>query len=149
AMDGSVLFAGKPQLEEEQGKNLVDAASEAKVKYFIWSTLPDSEKLSGNKFNVPHFHHKAAVADYAKSKLEVKSSGAGTKYIGLLPPFFHENFLTSPPRPSGDGKSFTLAQPNLPTTRLPMYSSRDDTGVYVEWILSNPDRFVGQTIVCS
>lgn len=149
AMDPSVIMEGKPEVEQEEGKNLVDAVLEAKVEYFIWSTLPDSNKVSGNKFNVPHFYHKAAVADYASSKLQLRPGGSGTKYIGLMVPFFYENFLASPPRPSEDGKSFVLSQPCLPKTRLVAFSARDDIGAYTEWILSTPDRFVGKTIVAS
>lgn len=149
SMDQHVLWAGKPEAEEQEGKNLVDAAFEAKVEYLIWSTLPDTRKITGGKYNVPHFHHKAAVAEYASGKLQMRPGGSGTKYIGLLLPFFYENFFASAPRLSEDGRSFVLAEPCLPKTKVTKFSVRDDTGKYVEWMLSNPDRFVGRTIVAS
>lgn len=39
-----------PGSEEQQGKNLVDAAMGAGVECFIWSTLPSSQQISGGKY---------------------------------------------------------------------------------------------------
>lgn len=36
--------------EETQGQNIVNAAKEAGVQCFIWSTLPSSYEISGGKF---------------------------------------------------------------------------------------------------
>lgn len=38
-----------PGSEEQQGKNLVDAAIAAGVVCFIWSTLPSSHQISGGR----------------------------------------------------------------------------------------------------
>ena len=39
-----------PGSEEQQGKNLVDAALENGVQCFVWSTLPSSRHISGGRF---------------------------------------------------------------------------------------------------
>lgn len=40
-----------PGSEEQQGKNLVDAAIEAgTIECLLWSTLPSSKKISGGRF---------------------------------------------------------------------------------------------------
>nr|WDY78973.1 NmrA [Ganoderma lucidum] len=39
-----------PGSEEQQGKNLVDAALENAVQCFVWSTLPSSRHISGGRF---------------------------------------------------------------------------------------------------
>ncbi len=44
--------------EVELGKSIVDAAVEAQVKHFIFSTLPNAEKISKGKYRVPHFTDK-------------------------------------------------------------------------------------------
>lgn len=47
--------------EIAQGKNAIEAAREADVQHFVWSTLPDVEAISLGEFNVPHFTGKAKV----------------------------------------------------------------------------------------
>jgi hypothetical protein len=39
-----------PDSEEQQGKNLVNAALQAGIQCFLWSTLPSSAKLSDGQF---------------------------------------------------------------------------------------------------
>lgn len=46
----SVKIKDDPSSEEQQGKNLVDAAIAAKVECFLWSTLPSSRQISGGRF---------------------------------------------------------------------------------------------------
>ena len=47
--------------ETETGTAAVQAARDAGVKHLIWSTLPDSEKLTGGRIKVAHFTGKARV----------------------------------------------------------------------------------------
>ena len=42
--------------EIEQGKNLVDAAKEVGIKFFVWSSLPGCAKISKGKYtHIAHF----------------------------------------------------------------------------------------------
>ena len=45
----------------ENGKRLAKLAKDAGVKHYIWSSLPNAEKVSGGKYKVPHFTSKALV----------------------------------------------------------------------------------------
>ncbi|KAK7048077.1 NmrA domain-containing protein [Favolaschia claudopus] len=57
--------SGQGPSELVQGTNIVDAAKEAGVKFFIWSSLPSIAKLSGGKYtNAVHYEEKAAVQEY-------------------------------------------------------------------------------------
>jgi len=47
--------------ELAQGAAAVAAAKAAGVKHFVWSTLPNVEKISGGKFDAKHFTQKAKV----------------------------------------------------------------------------------------
>jgi len=47
--------------ETEIGNAAVKEARTVGVQHFIWSTLPDSEKLSGGRLKVPHFTGKARI----------------------------------------------------------------------------------------
>jgi len=70
-----------------QGKNIVDAAKEVGVKFFIWSSLPSISKISGGKYkNVVQYDEKEAVREYLES--------SGLTHASLLLPGFLENLYT-------------------------------------------------------
>ncbi|EGN94230.1 hypothetical protein SERLA73DRAFT_144746, partial [Serpula lacrymans var. lacrymans S7.3] len=48
-MDSKMLAKGR-EAEVEVGKALVDAAVEAGVRFFVWSSLPNCTKRSGGKY---------------------------------------------------------------------------------------------------
>jgi uncharacterized protein YbjT (DUF2867 family) len=55
------------EVEETQGRNIVDACKAAGVKHLIWSTLPHVGKLTNGELSkVEHFESKAEVAEYAE-----------------------------------------------------------------------------------
>ncbi|KAG8814769.1 NmrA-like domain-containing protein 1 [Serendipita sp. 401] len=63
--------------EEQQGKDMVDAAKAAGIEHFVWTTLEHS------KVEVPHWETKARVDDYLKS--------TGLPRTSVYTSFFHEN----------------------------------------------------------
>ena len=73
--------------ETEIGAAAVQAARAAGVKHLIWSTLPDSEKLTGGRLKVVHFTGKARV-DAA-----VKAAGFA-RHTFVMAPMYFQNFLT-------------------------------------------------------
>ncbi|KAJ7101248.1 NAD(P)-binding protein [Mycena belliarum] len=80
------VFPGTPNGsgEVEQGKNLVDAAKEAGVKFFIWSGLPSAAKLSNGKYTtVYHIDHKATVFEYLQA--------SGVPHAAIETAYFADN----------------------------------------------------------
>ncbi|KAF7973251.1 hypothetical protein HWV62_15765 [Athelia sp. TMB] len=62
------IVRGDTAGEIVQGKQLVDVAKEIGIKFFVWSSLPNSTKLSGGKYpGIHHFDSKAAVEDYLRA----------------------------------------------------------------------------------
>ncbi|KAJ7096091.1 hypothetical protein C8R44DRAFT_748948 [Mycena epipterygia] len=62
------IFPGNPTGEIQQGKNLVDAAKEAGVKFFVFSSLPSMSKISGGKYTeARHFDNKEVIEEYLRS----------------------------------------------------------------------------------
>lgn len=56
------------EVEYAQGVNLAKAASATStLKHYIWSTLPNAARISGDKYKIPHFVGKNAIDDYIKS----------------------------------------------------------------------------------
>ncbi|KAJ6592504.1 hypothetical protein B0H19DRAFT_1215325 [Mycena capillaripes] len=80
------VFPADPKGKGEitQGKNLVDAAKEAGVKFFIWSSLPSSTKESNGLYtHVYHVDNKAVIEDYLRA--------SGVPFAVLLTGWFLEN----------------------------------------------------------
>jgi len=80
------IFPADPKGKGEitQGKNLVDAAKEEGVKFFIWSSLPNATKESNGLYtHVYHVDNKAIIEDYLKA--------SGVPYAVLLTGWFADN----------------------------------------------------------
>ncbi|KAJ6477039.1 NAD(P)-binding protein [Mycena sanguinolenta] len=93
AMRGSVAVFGvfpadlDGRNEIVQGKNLVDAAKEVNVGFFIWSSLPNATKESkGTHTRVYNLDNKASIEDYLKA--------SGVPHAILLTGWFAENLWT-------------------------------------------------------
>jgi uncharacterized protein YbjT (DUF2867 family) len=118
--------------EFAQGKNAVEAAKEAGVQHFIWSTLPDVESISHGEFDVPHFTGKAKVDALVKS--------AGFQYHTFVQaPFYYQNFggMLSP-QPKDDGTiGWTL--PIDPAQKAIHMSDINDLGKVVARAFLQPD----------
>jgi uncharacterized protein YbjT (DUF2867 family) len=118
--------------ELSQGKNAVEAAKEAGVQHFIWSTLPNVESISHGEFNVPHFTGKAKVDALVKS--------AGFKYHTFVqPPFYFQNFIGMlSPQPKDDGTlGWTL--PIDPVKKVIHMSDINDLGKVVAGAFLQPE----------
>ena len=118
--------------EIAQGKNAVEAAKEAGVQHFIWSTLPNVESISHGEFNVPHFTGKAKVDALVKS--------AGFRYHTFVQaPFYYQNLTGMlSPQPKDDGTiGWTL--PIDPAKKVIHMSDINDLGKVVAGAFSQPD----------
>ncbi|KAJ7866231.1 NAD(P)-binding protein [Mycena olivaceomarginata] len=70
--------------EITQGKNLVDAAKEVGVKFFIWSSLPNATKESNGLYkHIYHVDNKAVIEDYLRA--------SGVPFAALFTGWFAEN----------------------------------------------------------
>jgi uncharacterized protein YbjT (DUF2867 family) len=85
--------------EIAQGRAAVNAARQAGVQHFIWSTLPDAEAISGGKYDVPHFTNKA--------RIDAIVAAAGFPHHSfVIAPFFYQNLLGAlAPQPQQDGST--------------------------------------------
>lgn len=117
--------------EIAQGKNAVQAAKEAGVNHFIWSSLPNVEKISNGKFDVPHFTGKAKVDEFVKQ--------AGFEhYTFVQAPFYFQNLtVMMGAQPQQDGTiGWTL--PIDPTKKVIHMADINDLGKVVAGAFLNP-----------
>lgn len=119
--------------ELAQGKVAIQAAKDAGVEHFIWSTLPNVEELSNGKFDVPHFTGKAQVDALIKK--------AGFKYYTFVQPSFYFQNLTGmmSAQAQQDGSTgWTL--PIDPTKKVIHMADVNDLGKVVAGAFLNPDK---------
>jgi uncharacterized protein YbjT (DUF2867 family) len=85
--------------ERKQALAAVNAARDAGVQHFIWSTLPNVETISRGKLDVPHFTDKAKVDRI------VREAGFA-HHTFVIAPFFYQNLLGAmAPQKQADGSS--------------------------------------------
>jgi uncharacterized protein YbjT (DUF2867 family) len=83
--------------ETEIGSAAVKEARAAGVQHFVWSTLPDADKLTGGRLKLPHFSGKARV-DAAVEAAKFP------RHTFVQAPFYFQNFLgTLAPQPLPNG----------------------------------------------
>ena len=119
--------------EIAQGKTAIQAAKNAGVNHFIWSTLPDVEMISNGKFDVPHFTGKAKVDEL------VKEAGF-ENYTFVQPPFYFQNLTGQMgAQPQQDG-SIGWTLPIDPTVKGIHMSDINDLGKVVAGAFLNPAK---------
>src|SRR5438876_5330505 len=119
--------------ELKQATAAVRAAKNSGVKYFIWSTLPDVEAISGGKFKVPHFTGKAKIDRVVKD-------GGFENYTFVIPPFYYQNLAgVLGPRKQADG-SMGWALPLDPTLRVIHMGDINELGNIVAGAFTHPDE---------
>ncbi|MCB9678228.1 MAG: NmrA family NAD(P)-binding protein [Alphaproteobacteria bacterium] len=118
--------------ETEQGASAVAAAREAGVEHFVWSTLPDSKRLSGGRLAVHHFTGKAAV--------DAVVAGAGFRFHTFVEaPMYYQNFTGMlSPQPLGDGVQGWVV-PMDPASRSIHAGDVSEVGKVVARAFEQPD----------
>ncbi len=119
--------------ETEIGIAAVQAARAAGVKHLIWSTLPDSEKLTGGRLKVAHFTGKARV-DAA-----VKAAGFARHTFVMAPMYFQNLATTMAPQPLPNGGR-GWAVPIDPAARVMHAGDVNDVGRAVAAAFSAGDK---------
>jgi uncharacterized protein YbjT (DUF2867 family) len=119
--------------ELAQGTLAVEAAQNAQVQHFIWSTLPNVEKISNGQFTVPQFTGKAAVDEV------VKKAGFA-QYTFVQPPFYFQNFHghTAPQQQQDGSIGWTL--PIDPTKKVLHMADIHDLGKVVAGAFLHPEK---------
>jgi uncharacterized protein YbjT (DUF2867 family) len=119
--------------ELKQATAAIRAAKDAGVKHFLWSTLPDVEKISGGKFNVPHFTGKAKID-------RVVRDGGFENYTFVIAPFYYQNLTgVIGPHKQADG-STGWALPLDPTLRVIHMGDINELGNIVAGAFAQPDK---------
>ena len=137
--------------EEKQGINIAQACLETPdLQHFIWSTLPDTAKLSDGAFELPNFRGKVAVDAFIRAHAELL---AKTTFLFIAQ--YHSNYDYPPLSPhlirgAGDEKGdmyvqFATHPPDTPITTIG--DVRHNLVPFVAAILAQPDKTRGGATV--
>ena len=119
--------------EIAQGKTAIQAAKDAGVNHFIWSTLPDVEKISNGQYEVPHFTGKAKVDDLVKD-------AEFENYTFVQPPFYFQNLTGQMGAQTQQDGSFGWTLPIDPSVKGIHMSDINDLGKVVAGAFLNPAK---------
>jgi len=124
--------------EEVQGKLMADVAKEQGVKFFLYSSLPNSDRISGDKIKVPHFTSKARVEEHARTLgFEYTAFPQAACYLQNFAFFFV---------PKENNGVFELSVPCNPNAKID-WISVDDYGASVAAALRDPAKYNGKAWV--
>jgi uncharacterized protein YbjT (DUF2867 family) len=124
---------GQGPRETEIGTAAVKAALAAGVQHLIWSTLPDSETLTGGRLRVVHFTGKARV------DAVVRAAGFA-RHTFVQAPMYFQNFLgMMAPQPLPNGGS-GWAVPMDPASRVIHAGDGTEVGRAVAAAFSTGDK---------
>ncbi|MEP7145958.1 MAG: NmrA/HSCARG family protein [bacterium] len=118
--------------ELKQAKIVAEAAKNAGVKHFVFSSVGGADRNT----KVPHFEVKFDVEKYIKS--------LGLPYTYIRPVFFMENFNTFFKPAEAEGKT-VLNLAIKEDTKLQMIAV-DDIGAFASIVFDNPDEYLGKEI---
>jgi len=122
--------------EKEIGFMNADVAKECGIEYYVFSSLPNVDKISKGKYNVIHFTDKALIEDYIR-KLGLKSSF-------VLPASYLQNFV-SMMRKDTKNDEYVMTLP-YPETGYYTTVDIDNIGETVKNILNHQDKFSGMQV---
>ena len=136
-----------PEKENQEAKNMAEAAKSAGLKHVIWSTLEDTRKwipLSDNrmptlmgKYKVPHFDGKGESDHYF--------TDAGVPVTFLLASYYWDNmiYFGMGPKKGPDGK-LAITMP-MGDKKLSGIAS-EDIGKCAYGIFKRGSEFIGKTV---
>ncbi|EXJ54606.1 hypothetical protein A1O7_09947 [Cladophialophora yegresii CBS 114405] len=118
------------RVEEQQGKNVFDAAANTDgLQRLIFSGLSNASKWSRGKYtHVYHFDSKARAAEYGQATYPELWAKTSVLQVG----FYLSNLLTAPfMRPQKDENGIYVFSYNFPmTVKLPLIATEEDTGPF-------------------
>jgi hypothetical protein len=135
-------------IEIRQGINLAKAAGATKsLQHYIWSTLPNTRKVSNGKHVIPHFEGKSITDDYIKSNRDLFQK---TTFLWVT--FYATNiqfpvFRPFPVPTAGPGKFIQLQSTPESVVIKCIGDAKINTGIFAKsiienWELTLPGKFV-------
>ena len=119
--------------EHKQATAAIDAAKDAGVEHFIWSTLPNVEAISGGAFTVRHFTGKANIDP-------IVEAAKFAHHAFVVAPFYYQNLVGAlgPQKQANGSMGWTL--PLDPDVRCMHMGDIRELGNIVAGAFARPDK---------
>lgn len=111
------------------GTNVADAAKDAGVRHFVYSSMGGAEVQSGFR-------------EVAKWEIEKHIRAIGLQATNLRLPFFMENYVNFPHYGIRQGTYAEATKPDVPVNMIAV----DDIGAFVKVAFNRPDKCMGKAI---
>jgi hypothetical protein len=137
---GNIGTEEATEIEIQQGINLAKAAAATEsLQHYIWSTLPNTRKISNGKHAVPHFNAKNVIDDYIKS-----NSALFQKTTFLWVAFYATNILFPVFKPfpvstAGPGKFIQLQSTPETVSIKTIGDAKANIGIFAKRIIEKPE----------
>lgn len=136
------------EIETRQGINIAKAAaSTSTLEHFIWSTLPNSQRISDGKAIVPHYVAKNKVDDYIKSDSALLQK---TTFLWVAVYASNMNYPFYQPFPVSTMENKYIQLQTIPAS-VPMQLIGDanvNIGLFAKSIMEQPEKTLpGNTVL--
>jgi uncharacterized protein YbjT (DUF2867 family) len=118
--------------ELEQATAAVQAAKDADVQHFVWSTLPNVQEISDGKLDVPHFTGKAEID-------RIVQQAGFANHTFVIAPMYYQNLVGTFPAQKQEGGSLGWALPLDPGVRCLHMGDIGELGSVVAGAFAHPD----------
>ncbi|KAK2742361.1 hypothetical protein FQN55_007895 [Onygenales sp. PD_40] len=130
------------EIETQQGINLANAASATQsLEHFVWSTLPNSQRISGGRAAVPYWQSKARVDEHIKSIPTLLRKTTFVWFGWYARNMEYPWYQPSPVHQGGPEKPYIQLLASSPSSvRVQMLGDeRTNIGLFVNSILEQPE----------
>lgn len=136
------------EIETSQGINIAKAAAATStLEHFVWSTLPNTYRISDGQFAVPHYMSKNRVNDFIKanSALFQKTTFLWVStYASNMNYPFYQPF----PIPTAGKNRYIQVQPTPASVQFPLIGDAAvNVGLFVRAIIEQPKKTLGGKFV--
>jgi hypothetical protein len=135
-------------IETRQGINIAKAAAATPtLEHFIWSTLPNTSRISDGRFAVPHYVSKNRVNDFIKADpvlLQKTTFLWVSTYASNMNYPFYQPF----PIPTAGKNRYIQVQPTPASVQFSLIGDATiNIGLFVRAIIEQPNKTLGGKFV--
>ncbi|KAL6885804.1 hypothetical protein GGI43DRAFT_418725 [Trichoderma evansii] len=136
------------EIETRQGINIAKAAAATPtLEHFVWSTLPNTYRISDGQFAVPHYVSKNRVNDFIKANsalLQKTTFLWVSTYASNMNYPFYQPF----PIPTTGKNRYIQVQPTPASVQFPLIGDATvNIGLFVRAIIEQPHKTLGGKFV--